>query len=233
MKKILLVLPGVISLCACQTNNSTTNLSLANVKLCEDAGLKARSSECATYVQVVKQRAQQEHLLKLQQQGVPVQYEECVFSLPINIIYKQLSIKMGVDEKDVRALVPESALNDYAKCTCSEMIYGGLMPEDAIRNCQTTVASKNLNQTDDTYFALCSKNTFNEIYQEYKKQNIEVDEETLKTKYSKNITDYCHCVFEAKEDILRKYQSSSMPQKVRYAERAAADCAEKYLKSND
>lgn len=136
MHFVLLVL-----LAGCQTQNYATNMSSTNKKLCEDAGLKINSSECANYVNVVSQREQQEHLLKLQQQGVPVQYEECVQSLPINTIYKQLSTKFGVAEQKIRDSIPESVFEDYAKCTCSEMLYGSSLPDEAIQKCQTTVSN--------------------------------------------------------------------------------------------
>ena len=134
MHFVLLVL-----LAGCQTQNYATNMSSTNKKLCEDAGLKVNSSECANYVNVVSQREQQEHLLKLQQQGVPVQYEECVQSLPINTIYKQLSTKFGVAEQKIRDSIPESVFEDYAKCTCSEMLYGSSLPDEAIQKCKEYV----------------------------------------------------------------------------------------------
>lgn len=219
----------LILLSACQTQTSATEMSVAQKQWCKDAGLKLSSTECKTYINTINQRTQQEHLIELKRQGVPTQYDECVQSLPVNIIYSQLSKKYGVPEQNIRDFIPESTFNDFAKCTCSDMIYGGLMPDEAIQKCQTTTVSAFLNQSKDAQLAFCVKNTFNEIRQEYEKQNIAFDETALKNKYSKNIINYCNCVSEAKEDIIHKYQSKTMPQKVQIAEQATINCADKYL----
>ena len=218
-----------VFLSACQTQTSATEMSVAQKQWCKDAGLKLSSTECKTYINTINQRTQQEHLIELKRQGVPTQYDECVQSLPVNIIYSQLSKKYGISEQNIRDFIPESTFTDFAECTCSDMIYGGLMPDEAIQQCQTTTVSAFLNQSKDTQLEFCVKNTFNEIRKEYEKQNIAFDETALKSKYSKNIINYCNCVSETKEDIIRKYQSKTLPQKVQIAEQATINCADKYL----
>ena len=231
MRLIYLVILALLS--ACQIYASTTEISLAHKQWCEDAGLRANSEECITYINTINQRTQQEHLLELQRQGVPVQYDKCVQSLPIDAVYKSLSQKTGISEKEVRAFIPEGTINDFAKCTCSDMIYNGLTPDDAIQKCQTTITSDFLSKTKDTQLEFCIKTTLIEIRQEYKKQNVAFDEKTLKDKYSKDIINYCNCVSETKEEIVLKYQSTPMDQKIKLAEKAVADCAEKHLIFNN
>lgn len=227
MRFVLLIV--FVFLSACQTQTSATEMSVAQKQWCKDAGLKVSSAECKTYINTINQRTQQEHLLELKKQGVPTQYDECVKSLPMDTVYHMLSIKTGVSEQEIRGFITESTLQDFAKCTCSNMIYNGAMPDEAIQRCQTSVASNFLSQTKDAQLALCTKNTFNEIRKEYEKQQIVFDEKTLKSEYSKGITNYCNCVAEVKEEIVHKYQSKPMPEKVQLAEKAAVDCADKYL----
>lgn len=227
MRFVLLIVFAFLS--ACQTQTSATEMSVAQKQWCKDAGLKSSSTECKTYMNTINQRTQQEHLLELQRQGVPVQYDECVKSFPIDTVYHLLSIKIDMSEQDIRAFIPENAFSDFAECTCSDMIYRGKMPDEAIQRCQTTVISSVLSQTKDSQLAVCTKNTFATIRQEYKKQKVSFDEEMLKNKYSKDVINYCNCVSETKEEIIHKYQSKPISEKIELAEKAATNCAEKYL----
>lgn len=229
MKKIMSFFI-LMALCACENQAFTTMTSPTQRKLCEDAGLKAKSVECANYINTINQRAQQEHLIELQRQGVPIQYDECVQSLPISTVYNQIAIKIGISAQDIQAFIPESTLNDFAKCTCSSMIYGGLMPDDAIRECQTKVLSGFLSQTKDAWLEFCTRNTLNEIRHELEQQNAPFEEQVFMTKYSGNIIDYCTCVLDSKETILQIHKEKPMDEKIHLAEMAGIKCAETHLK---